>query len=426
MALKKKVDIHDFDHRVEMSLKRLKDNKSISGANKKIILDFIDDCVTIGLSKARVDFYLYHLTKLGVWSKGNFAQMNKDDIKSLVKAINTTQYTDSTKKDFCVVLKRFFKFIKGIDGKGVYPEEVRWISARVNNNKHKLPEDLLTQEEVEAMINAAEHVRDKALIATLYETGCRIGELASLQIKNVTFDKYGAVIVVTGKTGMRRVRMISYVSYLSNWLGSHPDRADPDAPLWVVIGTTREIAKKHLEGYKFNWSYALKYRTVSKVLERAARKAGIKKPVNPHHFRHSRATKLANSLTEAQLKELFGWTQSSSMASVYVHMSGRDVDDALLKLYGLKEKAVEEDHTKPSRCARCSEINPPNFKFCGKCGMALDLKAVMEKEERMKTAFSFMDESLDEKDIDKKLEEWVNKKVEAVLKEKMKKIDIQK
>jgi hypothetical protein len=127
-------------------------------------------------------------------------------------------------------------------------------------------------------------------------------------------------------------------------------------------------------------------------------------------------------LTEAQLKELFGWTQSSYMASIYVHMSGRDVDDALLKLHGLKEKTPEDDHQKPTRCPRCSEINPPNFKFCGKCGMALDLKAVMEKDEKMKAALSFMDESLDEKDLDMKLEAWVNKKVEAVLKERLNKL----
>lgn len=175
-----------------------------------------------------------------------------------------------------------------------------------------------------------------------------------------------------------------------------------------------------MKGYKFNWSYALKYPTATKILQRAAQNAGIKKPINPHHFRHSRATKLANSLKEAQLKEFFGWTQNSDMASIYVHMSGRDVDDALLNLYGLKEKKPDEEHDKPLRCARCSDINPPNSKFCSKCGMALDLKAVMEKEERMKTASSFLDESLEGKDLDKKLEEWVNKKVEAAIRERLK------
>ena len=34
------------------------------------------------------------------------------------------------------------------------------------------------------------------------------------------------------------------------------------------------------------------------------------------------------------MKEYFGWTQASDTAAVYVHLSGRDVDSALLKLAG--------------------------------------------------------------------------------------------
>lgn len=64
------------------------------------------------------------------------------------------------------------------------------------------------------------------------------------------------------------------------------------------------------------------------LFKKAARKTKIRKRCNPHIFRHSRATLLAQHLTEAQLKQVFGWTQSSKMASVYVHLSGRDNDDA--------------------------------------------------------------------------------------------------
>jgi len=37
------------------------------------------------------------------------------------------------------------------------------------------------------------------------------------------------------------------------------------------------------------------------------------------------------------MKEYLGWVQSSDMASVYVHMSGRDVDKALLTLHGIRK-----------------------------------------------------------------------------------------
>jgi hypothetical protein len=32
---------------------------------------------------------------------------------------------------------------------------------------------------------------------------------------------------------------------------------------------------------------------------------------------------------------IFGWVQGSDMPSTYIHLSGREVDNALFKLYGL-------------------------------------------------------------------------------------------
>ncbi|RLF00099.1 MAG: hypothetical protein DRJ59_07465 [Thermoprotei archaeon] len=44
-----------------------------------------------------------------------------------------------------------------------------------------LSEELLTEEEVKRLVKHATNLRDKALILTLYESGCRIGELLSLR-----------------------------------------------------------------------------------------------------------------------------------------------------------------------------------------------------------------------------------------------------
>jgi len=114
--------------------------------------------------------------------------------------------------------------------------------------------------------------------------------------------------------------------------------------------------------------------------------AGVKKRVNPHAFRHSRATFLANNLTEAQMKEYFGWVQSSGMAAVYVHLSGRDVDNAILKLHGLAETHDNEDVPKVKNCARCRERNSPVSKFCCGCGSPLDIQTTIELDEKRKTS----------------------------------------
>ena len=120
------------------------------------------------------------------------------------------------------------------------------------------------------------------------------------------------------------------------------------------------------------------------MIARLAKKAGIKKKVNPHMFRHSRATYLANHFTEAQMNHYFGWIQGSDMPSTYVHMSGRDIVSAVLKLNGKKkeEYQITTDEFSSKTCKRCEKDNPPTGKFCLRCGAPLDLETVINIEEK--------------------------------------------
>ena len=201
------------------------------------------------------------------------------------------------------------------------PEEVRWIKTAFKK-KRLLPEALLTGEELKKLAEAAENPRDRALILIHYESGCRIGETLSLRIMHVAFDKHGAVLMVDGKTGPRRVRIIASAPALASWLSMHPLRNDSNAPLWVGVGTVGR-------------NEALLYNGARAMLRRLVKKAGLHKRIYTHLMRHSRATELANFLTEAQMKELLGWVQGSDRASTYVHLCGRDVDGALLAANGI-------------------------------------------------------------------------------------------
>ncbi len=133
------------------------------------------------------------------------------------------------------------------------------------------------------------------------------------------------------------------------------------------------------------------------------KEAGIKKPVNPHNFRHSRATFLAKHLTERQLREFFGW-KDYRMADIYVHLAGRDVDSALLKIYGIKMDENEKDGNKllPKTCSRCSHTNSVTNKFCSKCGMIIDGKIaieIIEKDIERKQADDILDKLMKDEDF---------------------------
>jgi integrase len=63
-----------------------------------------------------------------------------------------------------------------------------------------MPEYLITEEEFNKLFNATDDIQERVLIGLLYESGSRIGEILSLQIKNVSFNNYGAKLIVKGET----------------------------------------------------------------------------------------------------------------------------------------------------------------------------------------------------------------------------------
>jgi hypothetical protein len=217
------------------------------------------------------------------------------------------------------------------------------------------------------LVNACESQRDRALIFVGYESGARAGELLSLSLRDIELDRYGAVAIVKGKTGERRIRLIQSVPDLQLWLNIHPLRDNADAPLWPSRwDKTKSITVTHFH----------------RLLAKYAHAAGLNKRVHPHLLRHSRATHLATVLTEAQMREFFGWSKRSDMPEVYVHLSGRDVDRALLRHYGIATEADAPAETlKPVRCPRCGLENPAGFKYCGRCSMLLRIKPSVEVPE---------------------------------------------
>lgn len=331
---------------------------NIRSENKEDILNFLKYLQAKGISQGRIVKCAYTLKPLAEMLNKPFREATKEDIIEVVSKLEGSEkYKERTKVDFKKILKQFYKWLKGNDEE--YPPEVKWIKINFKE-KRKLPEEILTEEEVVRLAEASNHPRDKAFILTLYESGCRIGELLTLKLKHIQFDEYGIILIVNGKTGYRRVRILKYAKELAEWLDIHPLKKNPEAFLWITLENPKG-------------DQPLSYTTVSLLFKKLAKKSGISKSVNPHAFRHARATHLAKILTEQQLKVYFGWSGSSRMASTYVHLSGRDVDEALLKAYGIK---VEENRNKESNlikvCPRCNEVNNVFSTFCKKCGFILD------------------------------------------------------
>ena len=248
-----------------------------------------------------------------------------------------------------------------MDRETPWPEEVRWLRSATKPNERRQPE-FLTSQEVEKMIETATSLRDKAMLAVGFEAGLRATELLSLNVGSITFDDRGAKLrVERGKTGSRTVSLISSVKLLSQYLQTHTFRHDVYAPLWLT--ESNNYANHRLSWVRWN-----------RRLKQVAKQTGIKKRIFNHMLRHGSATRNAKFLTDSELKLMYGWSMSSKMPAVYVHLSGRDLDDKLTSPYGGQEIEQAKPEFAPIICPRCSETASPGMLYCPRCASPLDPK----------------------------------------------------
>ncbi|HLC22574.1 MAG TPA: tyrosine-type recombinase/integrase [Candidatus Nanoarchaeia archaeon] len=361
-------DYHRFWKQYQTALVRLAESE-LRDEDKMLLREFARDSKAYGIGYARLTKLVRTLVVIGEHLTKPFKEVTVDDLKGLLHHFETGDYSVWTRHDIKVILKQFYKWIDGED----YPKLVRWINTTIPFREKPMTHEsaLLTEDEINKVIDTADHPRSKALIAVLAESGARIGEIGNLTIGQIKIDPSGAVLTVSGKMGRRRIRIVSSTAYLVKWLDIHPEKENPYAPVWINIGT-------------INYHKQITYEGIRKVIIDTFKRAGIKKRCHPYIFRHSRATQLARHLTEFQMCSYFGWAQGSDMPATYVHISGKDLDEDILRINGMKpgEKPIS---FKPSAraCPRCKEINAPNALYCCKCAEIVDptlaIKSKMEE-----------------------------------------------
>jgi len=372
----------DYQKRLDKAIDNLK-KSDILEVNKKHILHFIklaNSGATRGgkpISKRRQFKYSNQLRKMAKMLNKDFKKATKNDIIDLVDKINNMKTPDGsdcsewTKYTYQIVLKTFYKHLfNGED----YPKCVKWIKPKIEKRTKTQPSDVLTFEDVKKLANATDNLRDRAFILFLYESGARIGEIMSIRIRDFsTPDKYGSMIhIPEGKTGERDIRIISSAPAISNWLTQHPNRNNIESVLFC--GNSN-----------FNKGKPIDYNNYRKLLLKAKKKAGINKPVNPHNFRHSRATELSKKLTEAVLCKYMGWIIGSKEAATYVHLDTTAVTNAYDEAHDIK-KPVKKEMLKPIECPRCKTVNDAAAKFCNACSLGLDEKSILDYDKEQEKA----------------------------------------
>jgi site-specific recombinase XerD len=209
-----------------------------------------------------------------------------EDIRRLIDLIeNEMNYKASTIEKYKKILKFFYKVVYGKNE--FYPEQVKWFSIKVSKDKARESfildnAEYLEEEEVKVVIKSASSVRRKAIISCMYESGARPEEFLTLQNTDVKIDSKGAIFILRGKTGERRIRTVSFANSLVQWIENHPLRYQDEFPLWVSDATNYKNRPLTIEG-------------LNKIVKETINAAGLKnKHARSYILRHSRATHMAN------------------------------------------------------------------------------------------------------------------------------------
>jgi integrase len=223
------LDAHNYERRIELFFEKLEQNKLMHKEDKEVLKRYRNYLVSEGITFGRVGKYLTDLKKASEILGKKFSEAGELDIRRIVAAFEKNEkYSPWSKRDFKIAIRKFCTWLRGTKE---YPPEVAWMKVYSRVNNAKTHEDMLTEEEVKKLIEFARTVQERAIISTLYESGCRIGEIIYLKISKVKFDGYGVQLFVAGKTGPRRVRIVACVPYLLEWLNGHPFKDNTKAYL---------------------------------------------------------------------------------------------------------------------------------------------------------------------------------------------------
>jgi site-specific recombinase XerD len=229
---------------------------------------------------------------------------------------------------------------------------------------HIKPSDLLLPEDIKNLINVATLERDRCIIATLFESGMRRGELLSLTNDMVKMDdeKQRVTFEIPDsegcKTGSRIVLCSDIYGYVQDWL---------------KCNTSNRFMPLSNEG-------------LNKCLIRLFKRSGIKKPSNPHNFRHSAITYSVNiGMQQNAICLRFWGSTSSDMIDTYIHLSETMQSEAYLKAKGMAGNEIKVINPLASRCINCGRLIQSG-QLCITCKENAELKQKVSKLENLYNA----------------------------------------
>lgn len=285
------------------------------------------------LSSNSVEAYLNDINKLSRFCEEKHQVHTPDGVtyeilKDYLIYVGEIGVSNRTQARCISSIRSFFKFLV-FDGK---LENNPTKSLEAPKIGRKLP-NILTVDEIDAMLNAVEMYkpegqRNKAIIEMLYSCGLRVSELISIKLSNINFRQ--GTVKIEGKGNKERIIPLSKnaKTEVKQYLKVYRDYLDITKDCEDILFLNKRGA-------------SLSRVMVFNIIKHLAKRAGIKKNVSPHTFRHSFASHLVSGGADLRAVQDMLGHESILTTEIYTHLDDHYLKETINKFHP-RSKEVSE------------------------------------------------------------------------------------
>jgi len=373
----------------EAMLDKALKKKMITREDRQIIAEYIKNKISKGdIAAARANRIAVYLTQWRRYIKTPYAKMTYEDLLDGAAELRHgtsmygRPYSPDTIRGLIKAIKTFTVYLNKKGIVKISREELGEIRPPKEITDTIKSKDLITMEQVEQLIGAAETIQTKAIIGTLADTGLRPVDLCGLQWRDLEFNKYRVKISIVSEKTNKEIS--PFIILHKSWMDE--------------LRKQRNQAKDHDYVFLDKDGQPMSWVAIDRQLQRTAKKADVKFPrgARAKMFRIISITmKEKAGMTRAAISKWHFGTDDSKQLPHYSKYSNDDVEHEALGIYGAKIEA-KPDSPRQAICQECGGPLSPGVMVCPQCNEPIDeeLKKrlarwheiIMEEEKEMMEA----------------------------------------
>ena len=238
------------------------------------------------------------------------------------------------------------------------PYVIRHLSDRIDPSKRRPHEDRLGVDEYLRILEGFNHdPRTQFFVSLMYESLGRPQAILNLRIKDVKmFEQYAEIRAPKGKEGPQLLQCIDSYPYLLKLLANHPKRNDPNAPLFMNLGSNNRFER-------------MTPPNMNKKLRECCERVGVHKRITCYSFKRNGVSDLRlRGASDKSIQARAGWVNARQLQTY--DLAGQD--EAFLQRLIQEGIVKPDDKTKflaptTKKCPFCDAVNAATARSCYKC-----------------------------------------------------------